>query len=375
MIKFRKICVAMAAVMMLGLCVGCGESSSDSASTDSTADSADDAADSTDDAADASADSEDAADSTDGETTAAADDGELTEITFVLDWTPNTNHTGLYVADSLGYYAEEGIKINIVQPSEDGAVMMVASGDGQFGIDFQDYLVPVFASEEEIPVTAVAAILQHNTSGIISLAENEITSPAKMEGKNYATWSLDIEQAMLKNVIEADGGDFSKVNLIPEYVTDEAAALQQDIDCIWVYYGWAGIATELAGLGTNIFYFKDITPEFDYYSPVIIANDDFLSESPEVAKAFLRATAKGYEYAIENPDAAADILCEAVPELDSELVHASQTWMADQYKAEEDRWGYIDQERWDAFYAWVYENGLSTEIAAGDGFTNDYLPE
>lgn len=298
---------------------------------------------------------------------------ELKEITFVLDWTPNTNHTGLYVAQELGYYEEAGLKVTIVQPPEDGATMMVSSGQAQFGVDFQDYLAPVFTSEDEMPVTAVAAIIQHNTSGIISLKEDGITSPAGMEGKNYATWGLELEQAMIKNVVEADGGDYDKVNLIPEYVTDVPSALQQDIDAVWVYYAWDGISTKQAGLETNMFYFKDFTPEFDYYSPVIIANTDFLETDAETAKAFLDATRQGYEYAIENPEDAAQILCKQVPELDEDMVKESQIWLADQYKAEVEQWGYIDQERWDAFYTWLYENGLSEEIPAGTGFTNEYL--
>ncbi len=253
----------------------------------------------------------------------AKKDGELTEITFVLDWTPNTNHTGLYVAQEKGYFEDAGLKVNIVQPPEDGATNMVASGQAQFGIDFQDYLPPVFTSEEKVPVVAVAAILQHNTSGIISLKEDGIDSPKGLEGKNYATWDLPIEKAMMKNIVEADGGDFSKVNLIPEYVENEPAALQQDIDAIWVYYAWAGISCKQAGLDTNMIYFKDITPEFDYYSPVIITNSDWAEKNPDVAKAFLEATKKGYEDAIADPDGAADILCKQVPELDKELVKES----------------------------------------------------
>lgn len=303
-----------------------------------------------------------------------AADGEKKDITFVLDWTPNTNHTGLYVAEKMGYFDEAGLNVTIVQPPEDGATTMVASGQAQFGIDFQDYLAPVYTSDEEVPVTAVAAIIQHNTSGIISLKEDGIESPKGLEGKNYATWGLQLEQAILKNVVTADGGDFDKVNLIPEYVTDVPTALQQDIDAVWVYYAWDGISTKVAGLDTNMFYFKDITPEFDYYSPVIIANTDFLADDPDTAKAFLNAVRKGYEYAIENPDDAADILCEAVPELDPEMVKESQEWLADQYKAEVDQWGYIDSERWNAFYNWLNENGLSEkEIPENCGFTNDYL--
>ena len=302
-------------------------------------------------------------------------DKDMKDITLVLDWTPNTNHTGFYVALSEGYYEEAGLNVTIVQPPEDGATMMVASGDAEFGIDFQDYLAPVYTSEDDIPVTAVAAIIQHNTSGIISLKEDDIETPKGLEGKNYATWSLPVEQAMIKNIVEADGGDYSKVNLIPEYVTDEVAALKQDIDAIWVYYAWAGIATEIAGLDTNMIYFKDITPEFDYYSPVIISNTEWLAKNDDTAKAFLEATKKGYEFAIDNPDEAAEILCKEVPELDKELVKKSQEWLAGEYKAEVERWGYIDKDRWDAFYKWLYDNDLSDEIPSGYGFTNDYLPE
>ncbi len=302
-------------------------------------------------------------------------DKDMKDITLVLDWTPNTNHTGFYVALSEGYYEEAGLNVTIVQPPEDGATMMVASGDAEFGIDFQDYLAPVYTSEDDIPVTAVAAIIQHNTSGIISLKEDDIETPKGLEGKNYATWSLPVEQAMIKNIVEADGGDYSKVNLIPEYVTDEVAALKQDIDAIWVYYAWAGIATEIAGLDTHMIYFKDITPEFDYYSPVIISNTEWLAKNDDTAKAFLEATKKGYEFAIDNPDEAAEILCKEVPELDKELVKKSQEWLAGEYKAEVERWGYIDKDRWDAFYKWLYDNDLSDEIPSGYGFTNDYLPE
>ena len=312
---------------------------------------------------------------TEAAATETAENKELTELTFVLDWTPNTNHTGLYVAQSEGYFEEAGLKVNIVQPPEDGATTMVASGQAQFGVDFQDYLAPVFTAEDKIPVEVVAALIQHNTSGIISLKEDGIDSPKGLEGKNYATWDLPVEKAMMQDIVEADGGDFSKVNLIPEYVENEPAALQQDIDAIWVYYAWAGISCKQAGLDTNMIYFKDITPEFDYYSPVIITNSDWAKENPETAKAFLRALKKGYEFAINDPDKAAEILCKQVPELDKELVKESQEWLSPQYKAEVERWGYIDQNRWDAFFKWLSDKNLSEEIPAGYGFTNDYLPE
>ena len=172
-------------------------------------------------------------------------------------------------------------------------------------------------------------------------------TPKGLEGKKYATWESPVELATLQNVVEGDGGDFSKVELIPSNVTDEVTALRtKSVDAIWIFYAWAGVKTELEGLETDYFAFSDLNPVFDYYTPVIISGTKFLESEPETAKAFLAALAKGYEDAIADPEEAADILCEAAPELDPELVLASQKYLADQYKAEVEQWGYIDPERW-----------------------------
>ena len=299
------------------------------------------------------------------------------KLTFVLDWTPNTNHTGLYVAQSLGYFEDQGLEVEIVQPPEDGANTLVASGKAQFGVSFQDSMAPGVAGDNALPVTAVAALIQHNTSGIVSRKGEGMDRPKGMEGKKYATWDGPIEVAMIQNAVEKDGGDFSKVEMIPSTVTDEVSALEsKSVDAIWIFYAWAGVKFELSGIDTDYFAFKDINPVFDYYTPVVIANNDFLKDEPETAEKFLTALRDGYEYAIEKPGEAADILCEAAPELDPELVLASQEYLKDQYKAEVDQWGYIDPERWNAFYQWLNENELTeTEIPENAGFSNDYLPE
>ncbi|MGN8630294.1 ABC transporter substrate-binding protein [Blautia sp. HCP3S3_G3] len=306
-----------------------------------------------------------------------AEEAETEKITFVLDWTPNTNHTGLYVAESQGFFEEQGLEVEIVQPPEDGADALVASGKAQFGVSFQDTMAPGVAGENVLPTTAVAALIQHNTSGIVSRKGEGMDTPRGMEGKKYATWDSPVEKAMIQNVVEEDGGDYSKVEMIPSTVTDEVSALQsKSVDAIWIFYGWAGVKMELEGLETDYFAFKDINPVFDYYTPVVIANNDFLASEPETAKKFLTALRDGYEYAIENPEEAAEILCEAAPELDQELTVASQNYLSEQYKAEVEQWGYIDPERWNGFYQWLNENELvEDEIPENTGFSNDYLPE
>lgn len=306
----------------------------------------------------------------------ADEDRDLKEITLCLDWTPNTNHTGIYAADKLGYYEEAGLKVTIVQPPEGGAEMMTASGQSQFGISAQDSLAANYASSEPMGITAVATILQHNTSGIIS---RDCETPKDLEGKRYSTWDSPTEKAMIKYVMEKDGGDFSKVELIPNVITDEASALKHgDTDAVWIYYAWSGINAELSGLDFEYFAFSDIEKAFDFYTPVIIGNDAFLEAEPETARAFLSATAKGYEYAIENPDEAAHmlILADETGSLigSEELVVESQKWINEQYIADAEKWGVFDPQRWDAFYSWLGDEGLvANTIPAGTGFTNDYL--
>lgn len=300
---------------------------------------------------------------------------EKEKITFVLDWTPNTNHTGLYVAQDKGYFDEAGLEVNIVQPPEDGAEALVGSGKAQFCVSFQDSMIPAITGKNALPLEAVAAVLQHNTSGIISRKGEGMDRPKGLEGKKYATWDLPIEKATLKQVVEDDKGDFSKVKLIPSTVTDEVSALKsKSVDAIWIFYGWAGVAAEQAKLDTDYFAFRDINPVFDYYTPVILGNTDWMKENPETAKKFLSAVKKGYEYAIDNSSEAADILCKAAPELDKELVKASQEYMTKQYIADAKSWGYIDPARWNAFYEWINENKLCDETLKKDmGFTNEYL--
>lgn len=304
---------------------------------------------------------------------------ETDKITIVLDWTPNTNHTGIFVAAANGYFEEAGLNVEIVQPPEDGAVTLVASGKAQFGVSFQDTLAPALVGDSALPVTAVAAVIQHNTSGIISRAGEGMDTPKGLEGKKYATWDLDVEKETIRDVMKADGGNFDLVELIPSTVTDEVSALKsRSVDAIWVFYAWAGIACQTAGLETDYFEFADIDPVFDYYTPVIIGNNAWLEENPETAGAFIEALSKGYTYAVENPEDAADILMNAAPELksNSELVYASQKYLAEEYIADASKWGEFDPERWAAFYNWLNEKNLLEEkIEPNHGFTNDYLPK
>ncbi|MGM9551992.1 MAG: ABC transporter substrate-binding protein [Clostridia bacterium] len=295
-------------------------------------------------------------------------DNNLTEVTLVLDWTPNTNHSGLYAAQKLGYYEEVGLKVNIVQPPEDGAMALVASGKAEFGIGFQDSMAPALC--EDIDVVAIAAVTQHNLSGIISKKDKGIDSFKNMEGKSYATWGSPIEQSIIGYCMEKEGGNIENLEMIDSTVTDVLTALDTDmIDTVWVYEYWDVVKAQVEGYDYNYIDFKTVDETMDYYTPVIITSQKYADENSEVTKKFLEATKKGYEYCSENPNEAADILLEADPTLDEELVRASALFMADKYVDENGDWGHIDLERWNKFYSWLYEKGLVEKDLTGKGVT------
>jgi ABC-type nitrate/sulfonate/bicarbonate transport system substrate-binding protein len=281
----------------------------------------------------------------------------------------------LYVAREKGWFAEEGLKVQIIQPPEDGALALVGSGSAEFGFDFQESMGPAIAKERDaLPLRAVAALICHNTSGIMSLAESGINRPRDLMGKRFASWDTPLVTALVREIVKNDGGDFSMVTMIPNFATDALSALKTDIDAIWVYRAWDGIAAEINGIAVNYLDLGSLDSRFDFYTPVLAANDGWLEKNPETARKFLRALSRGYGFAIENPAEAGAILLQHAPELDAGLVMRSQEYLAPRYKGDAPRWGEIDPERWGRFYRWMFERGLLEKDISGGGFTNEYLP-
>ena len=309
-----------------------------------------------------------------GSSDSKAASGEKTKITFCLDYTPNTNHTGIYVAKNKGYFDDEGLDVEIVQPAEGTAEEAIGSGQAQLGVSYQDYLAAAYDAGNT-GLTAVAAIIQHNTSGIMSRQEDGITHAALMENHVYTTWDMAVEQATIKQVMESDGGDFSKLQMVPFTVDDEVQGLKANMfDCVWVYEGWAVQNAAVQDYPVNYFSFKDMDDVFDFYTPVLAANNDYMKSNPDAVKAFLRAAKKGYEFAVEHPDDAAQVLCDEVPELDSALVQASAKFLADQYTADAQSWGVIDGKRWAAYFQWLNDNSLvENKLDVNAGFDTSYL--
>ena len=309
-----------------------------------------------------------------GSSSASGSSSDKTALTFCLDYTPNTNHTGIYVAKNRGYFDEEGLDVTIVQPADGTAEGAIGTGRAQFGVSYQDYIAAAYDSGNT-GLTAIAAVIQHNTSGIMSRAADGITRAKQMENHVYTTWDMAVEQATIKQIMESDGGDFSKLSMVPYSVDDEVSGLKANMfDCVWVYEGWAVQNAKIQGYDVNYFDFRAMDDVFDFYTPVLAANVDYAKANPDVVKAFLRAAKKGYEFAVSQPDEAAKILCQEVPELDSELVEASAKFLAGEYTSEAESWGVIDPTRWSKYFQWLNDNSLvENKLDVNAGYDTSYL--
>ena len=299
----------------------------------------------------------------------------LTKVTLMLDWVPNTNHTGIFVAQQKGYFKDAGLDVNIIQPGEVYPEAAVASGSADFGISFQEQVT--LSRAQDVPIVSIAAIIQHNTSGFASLASRNVTRPRDFAGLTYGSFGSPFEKPTLDSLMECDGGDPGTLKIVDTGYSDPVALLaEHQIDLAWVFYGWEYFQAKEQGLDLNMVMMKDYTSCIpDYYTPVVIASEDTIAKRPEVVRAFLKALSEGYDFAIENPSEAADILVQAVPELDAKLVQDSQAYLSKQYQADAPRWGEQQLSVWQNYTDWMVKNGvIDKPIEADKAFTNDFLP-
>lgn len=298
-----------------------------------------------------------------------------TEVTVILDYVPNTNHTGMYVALERGYYAEAGLNVKIIEPTEGATNTLIAVGKGDIGVSYQEDVTIARTLDEPLPIRAIAALIQHNTSGFAAYAGKNITSVADFAGKTYAGWGGPGEEAVLRALMESEGLDFSQLNTV---ISDGSgfSALKGDVDIMWFFEAWDNVTCQLNNFEINFLPCRELDARLDYYTPVLITNERMMEEHPEVLKAFLAATERGYRDAIADPAGCAAILQKYAPDYSLEMLTLSQQFLAKEYISDAPGWGIMKDEVWDNYTGFLVEYGVIGEsIRASELYTNEFLPE
>jgi ABC-type nitrate/sulfonate/bicarbonate transport system substrate-binding protein len=316
--------------------------------------------------------------------TQAANDGvAMADVSLALDWTPNTNHTGIFVAQQLGYFDQRGINLQIVPYGSTAPETLISTHKADFGISYQDGLTEAAVSGGDI--LSVFAITQKTDVCIGVRADSAIRNPAQLDGKTYAGYGGPMEVPMLQYVIRAAGGtgQFKDVTLN----TDAYQALYAgQADFAMPEPTWEVLQAALVGKPLRTF---DVTaygfPAI--YSAIIASSNHYLQHNADVAKRFLAAIEEGYAYAAAHPTEAANLLIQAnqaVLGTQVELVMQSAQLEASQYYKDSDgRIGYQSAARWQALTDFMFKNGILTDASGkpiktdpkvSTLFTNSYLP-
>ena len=313
----------------------------------------------------------------------------MSDIDLALDWTPNTNHTGFYVAAAKGYYDDRGVEVSIHSPAEDDyeqtPAKRVATGDATLAIAPSESVISYQTHPEYPSLTAVAAISQVDKSAIVALQDSGIDRPADLDGGTYASYDARFEDHIVRQLVRNDGGEGDIDIVTPPKLGIWNTLLDGDADATWVFMPWEGLLAERDEVELRPFYLEEYGIPYGY-TPVLLARPESIETDGNELGAFLAATARGYQFAAENPEEAADILrAEAVgmDVDDAAVLRESQRRLADAYLTDDGEWGVMAADRWAAFVEWLAGQGILTDLdgaeipqsdlPAGDLYTNTLL--
>ncbi len=303
-------------------------------------------------------------------------------VKLAMDWTPNTNHTGIYVAQNMGWYKDQGIDLTILPYSANvSSAVIITNGKADVGITSIEDIVGETAKNN--PIVSIGAVLQHNTSGFIVLADSKITRPKELDGKIYAGFGSPFESAVVMETIKKDGGLGNFKNITLDVKAMQALESKR-IDFVWVFEGWEVIQAKLDGLLINFF---PLTLYGIPDSPTLLfaATPKEILEKPQVLQRFMKATAQGFEYARLHPRESAQILINSTPKdtfPNLKLVFESQDYLSTKYADSNQKWGIQNSKAWHDYPQFMLDSNSITDSTGNPVktldfdtlFTNQFLP-
>lgn len=304
---------------------------------------------------------------------AEADNAQPHKLTIMLDWYPNAVHSFLYAAQEKGYFAEEGLDVEIQMPADSNdALKLVAADQIDLALSYQPQVL--MARGEQIPVKSIAAIVRHPLNHLMVPAGSGITSPKGLEGKNAGYSSIPLYEAMLRTMVKSDGGDPSSLKLIDVGFDLIPAISTGRVDGIMGGF----INHEQLILEKEGHSMRSLNPTDygvpDYYELVLVASESGLQNSEAYFRSFLNAVRKGQSFVKEQPEQALELLMaheDQTAPLDREIESKSLELLLPLMDAGDQPFGSQDAQAWENVLKWLNENDLlQGDLKSQDAFVN-----
>ena len=307
----------------------------------------------------------------------------MDKIRVALDWTPNTNHTGFFVATELGYYADQNLDVELLTPELDNYALTPAKklelGHADLALAPFESVISLNTKPNPVRTVAVAALLQSDLSAIVALSAGTIKRPRELAGRIYASYKARYEDAIVKAMITNDGGGSGRGDLTityPDKLGIWNTLLTGAADATWIFDNWEGVEAETQGVGLTKFRLADYDIPYAY-SPVLLTTHERIESQPALLRRFLTATKKGFLYAQTDVPDSVRILTKHIPQRDRERIDLtkSQSRTAPHY-GDETNWGRMEAARIQTFLDWLNQQELEMQRLAADNlFTNELLPQ
>ncbi len=264
----------------------------------------------------------------------------LTSVTVQLKFLHDAQFGGFYAADQKGYYTAEGLAVTLVPGTADTDVLKsVVDGQAQFGVAGPSELI--LGRAEGKPVRAIATTYRRNPTVFFALASTGITRPQDFVGKKIRAVG---DQPQILHAMTARLGirpdQYSEVNL----PSDVALLASGEVPVWGAYVTALVLAVQQAGYKINIIYPDDYGVHL--YGDTIFATDDLIAKNPDLVRRFLRATLKGWTYAVENPATVGAMVVKYKPDRDAALENAKMTASIPLVNTGEDYIGWMKPEIW-----------------------------
>jgi NitT/TauT family transport system substrate-binding protein/putative hydroxymethylpyrimidine transport system substrate-binding protein len=252
-----------------------------------------------------------------GDDDADRTDGEPRQVTLVLDFLPNGVHAGIYQALVSGAYLDEGIDLKIITPTSTAdTIRLIQADKADFGL--ADGIDIGGQISEGRDVRAVMAVTQRPSGGLITLADEDVRSPADLAGKMVGITGVPSDTAVFETMVEDAGGRPEDSRVVTVGFGGIQALLAGRLSAFTGYVPADSAVIEAKGRKTRSFAFDEYGGP-SYPGLVAFSTGTRIAEDPGLVEGFVRATESGYRQALEDPAAAIDAMAESVPGLDADL--------------------------------------------------------